>query len=308
MFGSGVTIGEQKISRWRASWLLVKESWRFLRADSELLLVPIIATIMMVLLFGVLIVTLLVTGMIDALQNDSALALQGTAFIFGSYFITAFVVALSRAMVVHTVATRSRNEDATLGQSFAVAVRHAPALLVWSLMSATIGVVLRTISERFERLGRYITAFLGAAWGVLTYFVVPAIVLDNQSAFKAVGHSGTVFKKTWGESLITNISLGLVFFVLHLIAALIFVGLFMLGIKLDIPVLIILAGVLYVVFLFGAIAVQQVLESIVVTLLYVYATTKTPPANFNPELLEAIVARTASKTTLPPEAPMTSVV
>jgi len=35
-----------------------------------------------------------------------------------------------------------------------------------------------------------------------------------------------------------------------------------------------------------------VLESIIVTLLYVYATTEAPPANFNPELLEAIVART----------------
>ncbi len=179
MWGKGVMVGEQKLSRWRASWLLVKESWRFLRADSELLLVPVIATIMMVLLFGILMVTLLVTGMIDSLQNDSALAVQGTVFIFGSYLITAFVVALSRAMVVHTVAKRAANIDATLGQSLWVALRHAPALFLWALISATVGMVLRTITERFDRLGRFITAFLGAAWGVLTYFVVPAIVVDN---------------------------------------------------------------------------------------------------------------------------------
>ncbi|MFN3692888.1 MAG: DUF6159 family protein [Candidatus Paceibacteria bacterium] len=292
MWGKGVTVGEQKLSRWRASWLLVKESWRFLRADSELLLVPVIATIMMVLLFGILMVTLLVTGMIDALQNDSALAVQGTVFIFGSYLITAFVVALSRAMVVHTVAKRAANTDATLGQSFWVALRHAPALFVWALISATVGMVLRTITERFDRLGRFITAFFGAAWGVLTYFVVPAIVLDNKPAFKAVTYSGEVFKKTWGESLITNISLGLVFFVMHLVAVLLFLATFMISAKVGMPVLFILTGVLYVIFLFGAIAVQQVLESIVVTLLYVYATTDVPPANFNPELLEAIIART----------------
>lgn len=292
MWGKGVMVGEQKLSRWRASWLLVKESWRFLRADSELLLVPVIATIMMVLLFGILMVTLLVTGMIDALQNDSALAVQGTIFIFGSYLITAFVVALSRAMVVHTVAKRAANADATLGQSFKVALRHASTLFLWAVISATVGILLRTITERFDRLGRFITAFLGAAWGVLTYFVVPAIVLDNKPALKAVTYSGEVFKKTWGESLITNISLGLVFFVLHLVAAILFLGTFMISAKVAMPVIFILAGVLYVIFLFGAIAVQQVLESIVVTLLYVYATTDAPPANFNPELLAAIVART----------------
>ena len=292
MWGKGVMVGEQKLSRWRASWLLVKESWRFLRADSELLLVPVIATIMMVLLFGILMVTLLVTGMIDALQNDSALAVQGTIFIFGSYLITAFVVALSRAMVVHTVAKRAANADATLGQSFKVALRHAPTLFLWAVISATVGILLRTITERFDRLGRFITAFLGAAWGVLTYFVVPAIVLDNKPALKAVTYSGEVFKKMWGESLITNISLSLVFFVLHLVATIIFFGTFMISVKIAMPVIFILAGVLYVIFLFGAIAVQQVLESIIVTLLYVYATTDAPPANFNPELLDAIVART----------------
>lgn len=248
----------------------------------------------MVLLFGILMVTLLVTGMIDALQNDSALAVQGTIFIFGSYLITAFVVALSRAMVVHTVAKRAENRDATIGQSFRVALRHAPALFVWAIISATVGMVLRTITERFDKLGRIITAFLGAAWGVLTYFVVPAIVLDNKSAIKAVSHSGSVFKKTWGESLITNISLGLVFFVIHLVAALVFFGIFVLSAKVGLPVILILSGVAYLIFLFAAIAVQQVLESIIVTLLYVYATTEVAPANFNPELLEAIVARTGA--------------
>ncbi len=292
MWGKGVMVGEQKLSRWRASWLLVKESWRFLRADSELLLVPVIATIMMVLLCGILMVTLLVTGMIDALQNDSALAVQGTIFIFRSYLITAFVVALARAVVVHTVAKRAANADATLGQSFKVALRHAPTLFLWAVISATVGILLRTITERFDRLGRFITAFLGAAWGVLTYFVVPAIVLDNKPALKAVTYSGEVFKKMWGESLITNISLSLVFFVLHLVATIIFFGTFMISVKIAMPVIFILAGVLYVIFLFGAIAVQQVLESIIVTLLYVYATTDAPPANFNPELLDAIVART----------------
>ncbi|MCU0678267.1 MAG: DUF6159 family protein [Candidatus Pacebacteria bacterium] len=287
----GIQLGDQKISRFKASWLLLKESWRFLRADSELLFVPVIATIIMVLLFAVLIIGLLVSGFVTAAPGD-AWTTQGLIFIAGSYLITAFVVALSQAMVTHTVFVRSKGNNATLGQSFSVAVRHIPSLFMWSIISATVGVALRAISERSQWLGWIATSFLGAAWGVVTYFVVPAIVVTKKSAFGALTHSGSVFKQTWGETLITNISLGLIFLVLHGVAILVFLGCFFLSVETGVPAIFVVSGIVYVVWLFAAIALQQVLNSIIITLLYVYATSDTLPANFDAELLEAIVART----------------
>lgn len=296
----GVTISERKISRFTASWLLLKESWRFLKADSELLLVPIIATIVMVLLFAVLIIGLLVSGLVTATAED-AWTVQGLIFIAGSYLITAFVVAFAQAMVTHTVYTRSKGQNATLAQSMLVALRHIPALFLWAVISATIGVVLRAISERSQWLGRIAASLLGAAWSVLTYFVVPAIVINKNGAFSAITHSGTVFKRTWGETLITNISLGLAFLLLHVIAIAIFLTGFYVSVETGQTALFMVSGILYVVWLFTAIALQQVLHSIIVTLLYVYATSDTPPSNFNSDLLKSIVARTKTETSaLPP--------
>jgi Family of unknown function (DUF6159) len=294
----GVQIGDRNISRFKASWLLLKESWRFLRADSELLLVPVIATIVMVLLFAVLIIGLLVSGFVTAAPGD-AWTTQGLIFVGGSYLITAFVVALSQAMVTNTVFVRSQGNNASLGQSLLVALRHIPSLFMWSVISATVGVVLRAVSERSQVLGRIAASLLGAAWGLVTYFVVPAIVVNRKSAFGAMTHSASVFKQTWGETLITNISLGLIFLVLHAAAILIFLGSFFLSVEMSTPVIFVLAGIVYVVWLFAAIAVQQVLNSIIVTLLYVYATSDVPPANFDTELLESIVSRTTPPQALP---------
>jgi Family of unknown function (DUF6159) len=294
-----VTLGEQKISRFKASWLLLKESLRFLRADSELLLVPVIATIIMVLLFAMLIIGLLVSGFVTA-TPDEAWTTQGLIFIAGSYLITAFVVAIATAMVAHTVAVRARGQNATIGQSLWVALRHLPALFMWALLSATVGVVLRAISERSQWLGRIATSFLGAAWGVVTYFVVPAIIIDKKSTFAALSRSGTVFKQTWGETLITNISLGLIFLALHTVAILLFLAAFFVSVETGIPSVFVIGGIVYVVWLFAAIALQHVLNSIVVTLLYIYATADTPPENFNVMLLEAIVARTSLDHAMPP--------
>jgi hypothetical protein len=293
-----VTLGEEKISRFKASWLLLKESLRFLRADSELLLVPVIATIIMVLLFAVLIIGLLVSGFVTTTPGDTWTT-QGLIFIAGSYLITAFVVAIATAMVAHTVSVRTRGQNATIGQSLWVALRHLPALFMWSLLSATVGVVLRAISERSQWLGRIATSFLGAAWGVVTYFVVPAIIIDKKSALAALSRSGTVFKQMWGETLITNISLGLIFLALHAVAILLFLAAFFVSVQTETSVVFVISGIVYVVWLFAAIALQHVLNSIIVTLLYVYATADTPPENFNTTLLEAIVARTTPDRAMP---------
>ncbi len=297
---SAVTVGDKKLSRFKASWLLLKEGWRFLRADSELLLVPVVATLVMVILFACLIIGLLVTGAIVPSGGESAIATQGFIFVAVSYVITAFTVALAQAMVTHTVSVRAAAGNAHFWQSLGAALRHAPTLFLWALITATVGLVLRSISERSPRIGQWVSSLLGAAWGLLSYFVVPAIVLDNKSAIKALEHSAQVFKRTWGESLITSISLSLIFLVMHLGVATVALGLIMLSFKFALPLLFIVPAVLYVIWLFAAIAIEQVLKSIITTLLYVYATTDTPPANFNTELLEAIIVRTS--TTAPEEA------
>jgi hypothetical protein len=286
-----VTVGEQKLSRFKASWLLLKESWRFLRADSELLLVPVVATILMVFLFACLIITVLLTGPTLSNMSNSVAAVQGFLFVTGSYIITAFVVALAQAMVSHTVHTRAHGSDAHFWQSFGVAVHRAPTLFVWALITATVGLVLRALSKRSQWLGQILAGLLGAAWGLMTYFVVPAMILDKKSAVSALKHSAAVFKQTWGESLITNISLSLIFLLMHLVVAIVAFGLIMLGISYAIPLAFVITVIVYVVWLFAAIAIEQVLKAIVTTLLYEYATTTTPPQNFNATLLGSILAR-----------------
>lgn len=288
-----ITLNNTPVGKFRASWLLLKESWRFLKADPELLLVPIITTILMIFCFGVLLIGILLSGVVSvgATASDTVLSLQAGVFLVGTYIISAFVLSFAKAMVTHTVVTRSSNQNATLGQSFKVAFKHMPALLLWSIMSATVGLVLRTISERSERLGQLLAGVVGGAWNVLTYFVVPAIVVDNMGAFSSLTRSGSVFKKTWGESLISNLSLGVIFLVGHIIAVGLFLVGFFIGTEYGLPILAMLALLLWIVWIFVAISLEQILKTILNSLLYVYATSEVHPTNFNTELLQNILVK-----------------
>lgn len=289
-----IVINGQRIGRFRASWLLVKESARFLQEDKEILWFPIVMFFFEAFCFGLLIAAF-VLGFISfseeaASQYEDILA---WAFVFGVYVIGAFALAFSQAGITHIVFTRLHGGDATFGEGFSKAFSHAPALFLWALITSTVGLILNMISERSKLLGKIVAALLGTAWAVLTYFVVQAITLDKKGVFEGIHHSGITFRRTWGETLVSNISLGLIFFCAHLVVILASFGLGFFFVIQNLPFLALGVCAFYCVWLFAAILVQASLESILRVLLYVYAGEHVVPANFNQELLSQILGRKA---------------
>ena len=45
-------------------------------------------------------------------------------------------------------------------------------------------------------------------WNVISFLIVPAIVIDNMGAFKSINRSKKMFRSVWGKCLSTYISFG----------------------------------------------------------------------------------------------------
>ncbi len=280
----------RQVGRFRASVLLFKETFRFLALDKEMLLVPVVAFFLEVALFGVLMVIFLLTGSLGALGGDGGqLTTENYVGIFCLYVLSAFVISWTQAAIVHIVATRAHGGNATLGEGVAVASRHWSALLLWSVITSTVGIILRAIAERSNLLMRILVMIMGALWSVLTYFVVPAIVIGNHTAVGAIKNSGSVFRRTWGETLITNVSFTLLF-----VLAFMLLTLGLIGIGLAVPLTFGVFLVLFSLFCISAFMLallSSVMSSVLRTLLYMYASEGITPENFNKELLEQIITR-----------------
>jgi len=290
----------QRIGKLRASWLLFKESWRFFRVDPELFWIPIIFG-----LLNILIVLVLIGGAVVALvgyesvvsvdiEEVPAIAVYG--FLFLTYVAAAFSYALSQASVVHTVSSRVHGGNASLRESVKIAFSYSLRLFVWSLVTSTVGIILHIISERSKVLVKVVTGLLGATWSVLTYFVVPSMILANKSALPAITHSTTVFKSTWGETFVSNISLRLTFLLAHLVAFLVFVGSMVFAVIFDVTALYVASFIVYIVCVFIIVLIHEVLHAVLKTLLYIYATNDTVSVNFDKELLSSMLARTTKNT------------
>lgn len=291
-----IVVGGKQIGRIRASILLFKECFRFMSHDKEVLAVPVIALALQLFFLGVSGIFLVSLGFFKVLQDEGAkLSSEEYLFVFVGYVVSAFIVSWTQAAIVHIVYTRAHGGDATLGQGLSRATSLWPALLMWSLITSTVGIILRAIAERSGTIGRIVTGLLGATWAVLTYFVVPSIVIGKRSAIAAVSDSTTVFKRTWGETFVTNVSFSLVMVLAFFAYVIVLLGVgflfgWSLGVALTLFVLLVL-GVLVLSLL------SATLSSILRTLLYIYASEDVTPTNFNKELLDQMLVKRGS--TLP---------
>jgi len=214
---------------------------------------------------------------------------QFYAIVFVTYLMSAFVLSYMQGVMTHIVYVRAHNGNATLGDGFKASKDQVGALFIWACITSTVGIILRIISDRSEKLTQIIAAILGVAWSVLTYFVVPSIIIDKKTGFNAVSHSGEVFKRTWGETNVTNIGIGLILFITIIAIALIFGGiLIMTGSTIVVGLTL---GVIFGTAFIGFVITATVLEGVLKTLLYIYAREGVMPTNFDAELLTQILGK-----------------
>ncbi|HEV2320198.1 MAG TPA: DUF6159 family protein, partial [Verrucomicrobiae bacterium] len=120
------------------------------------------------------------------------------------------------AAVVACAATRMGGGEPTIADGIRAAASRLPVIAGWALVSATVGLILRIIEDRSNKFVQIIASLLGMAWTVMTYLVVPILVIENKNPIAALQESAGLLKKTWGEQLISNVSFSTIFFLLAL--------------------------------------------------------------------------------------------
>lgn len=202
----------------KRSWGLVKSSWSVLRSDKELLLFPVLSAIVVAIAIAVIAGGyMLITG--DGAQeiadrfsegSNSSLTVADLVTLFLLYFVTVVIATFFNAALAGATLKRLRGGDPTFSDGLRMASGRLGSILGYSAIAATIGVLLALLRDRGDGIGRIGAALLGTAWGVATFLVVPVLVAEEVGPVDAIKRSGTLLKKTWGEQIAGNVSLGLI--------------------------------------------------------------------------------------------------
>jgi hypothetical protein len=255
---------------------LAKASWGVVKQDRELIVLPIISFLCSLLVMAVFVLGAVGIGL-PAQGQSASPALYVLGFVM--YVALSFVTIFFNAAVIGTAMKRLKGEPATLKDGLALAKAHLGAIFVWALITATVGMVIRTLQERSGLLGRIVFGLIGFAWTVLTYFVVPVLLYEGVGVGDAIKRSGSIFRQRWGEQFIGNATIGLAI-VLISIPVLLVGGLVAAAVPIvGIPLLVIAVGALM--------AVGAACSGVFNAALYRYATTGESSGAFTVEDMNA---------------------
>jgi hypothetical protein len=276
------------------SFQLVKVCLHVLAVDKELIVFPLLSFI------GLVAVMLSFAGIgIGVGSLDRIGAATGVESVktidyvvgFGFYFVSYFVIIFFNCALVYAAHFRLAGGDPNIRTGLNGAMKHIPAIALWALVSAVVGLILKILSNQSRQrggmgaiVGQIIVGLMGAAWTMVTYFVVPLIVIEGRGFTDSFRGSLSLFRRTWGEQVVGNFGLGLAAMVAFLVTGLALAALFfvfsMLG-TIGIGVWFLIAiptiGILALVF--------AALDGIYKAALYVFASTGEVPSLFPAEVV-----------------------
>lgn len=267
------------------SWNLMKASAAVLQADKELLIFPILSSIGVLILTAIFVFPMIAVGFFeDMLAENSQYVTYIVLFLF--YVVQYTVIIFANSALVGAAMIRLKGGDPTVGDGFRIAFQHIGNILGYALLSATVGLILRMISERSGNLGRFVISLVGLAWNLATYLVVPVLVIEGVGPVEAIKRSAGLLKKIWGEQIVGNFSIGLIFVLVTVLVILLGIPFFILAISLESLALIIAFGVIFVLVLVFLGLINSTLTGIYVAAVYRYAAEGEASGFFDEEMIQ----------------------
>ncbi|HEY6533874.1 MAG TPA: DUF6159 family protein [Acidimicrobiales bacterium] len=246
---------------------LAKSSLGVLRTDKELAAIPLASSItcgIVALAFAGL-AYLSVDHVSHPAAGQSDWQVTPLTWSIGviAIFVIGMVAQFFAAVLIAGANERLEGGSPTLKSAFAKASSRTGSILGWSVVNATVGMILSSIRQRAGFLGDIAAGLFGAAWTVITWLALPIIVIEGLGPIAAIKRSVEMLKQTWGENIIAQIGLGALGFVVMLPGMVVFGALAWLVPLLGIPLL----GIYFAV----VASIMSALGSIYRTALYRFA-------------------------------------
>jgi len=259
------------------TWELYKQSFRVLTADSEILVFPVLSTVGTLMLAAGFFVPLHRAGLLAGLEGGaSGAAVYGVLFLW--YFLNVFLVVFFNSALVACADIRLSGGDPTLADGLRVAVQRLDRIVAWAFVAATVGVLLRALANRPGLLVRLLGAGLSVGWALVTYLIVPVLVIEDVGVISAIERSAALFRKHWGEQVAGTFGFGVLNLLLCLPGLLVGAVLF----RMVEPAAGIIVGGVYLLVLATVLAS---LRGIFTVALYRFAVDGVPPYGFAAESL-----------------------
>jgi hypothetical protein len=204
------------------TWNLLGSSLHVLGKDRELLVFPIASGIVSVVVllsflggaWGSGVLTTAINEIEAATSEEGRITASQVVMAviaFAYYFVSYAAIIYFNAALIGAAHIRLTGGDPTIADGLRAANACLPAILGYALIAATVGVLLSMLRDNSNNVvARIVVGIIGMAWTLITFLVVPVIVIERLGPVAAIGRSTRLLKETWGEQIVSNLGFGLI--------------------------------------------------------------------------------------------------
>ena len=199
-------------------WQLAVMSFKVIFRNKTLALLPIVSTLALILVLASFALGIAQQLGYDFKQLENMSETMGYVLLFGFYFVSYLIILFFNMALTYCALQDLNGKSVSVMGGIGFSISKIGKITSWALISATVGMILRIIEDKNQKIAAIIAGIFGMLWSLLTFFVVPVMIVENIGPMDAIKRSSALLKETWGERIGADFAFGI-------IAVLCFIGL-----------------------------------------------------------------------------------
>jgi hypothetical protein len=190
---------------WGQSKLLTQKSWAIVKENRYLLAFPVLGVIASLVPLALFWVPAGYLALND--QNVAAIALA----IVG-VFANQIVISIASGGLVASADVELSGGDSSVGHGIGRALARLVPLIGWALIATVVNVIVGFIRGQGNGAAGAVrnlaAAGILAMWQIITFFVLPFIMLEGRGPIAAIKESFALFRAKWGVQIFGGVRIG----------------------------------------------------------------------------------------------------
>lgn len=190
---------------WGQSKLLTAKSWGIVKANRYLLAFPVLGVLASLVPLALFWVPAGYLALND--QNAAAIAMA----IIG-LFANQIVISVASGALVASADVELSGADSSVGHGIGRALARLFPLVGWALIATVVNVIVGVVRGQGNGAAGAVrnlaAAGILAMWQIITFFVLPYIMLEGRGPVAAIKDSFALFRAKWGVQIFGGVRIG----------------------------------------------------------------------------------------------------
>jgi hypothetical protein len=204
-----------------------------------------------------------------------------------AYLVLMFLATFSNVAFANEIFNALSGRPVSVRSGLLFAWSRAGSIFVWSLFAGIVGLIIKSMEQRFGWIGKIVLRLVGVMWSVASVFVIPIIVREPElNPITLLRKSAGTLRKTWGEALIgyAGFSAAMAVFVLATLAAAVLIA--SSSLAAGVAWIAVTAAAVWILAIIALGYACSVADQIYRCALYIYASEGVVPGPYSAEMMD----------------------